>query len=84
MSVLLALEWHYFQELLNWWHSPFKGWTVEYVEKKITFSEKKFYTDHITGQCSGPSCPNKKLILYKKAPLCHYCKKAQKSRRSFQ
>ncbi len=24
MSVLVALEWHYFQELLNWWHSPFK------------------------------------------------------------
>jgi hypothetical protein len=25
MSVLVALEWHYFQELLNWWHSLFKG-----------------------------------------------------------
>ncbi len=24
MSVLVALELHYFQELLNWWHSAFK------------------------------------------------------------
>jgi hypothetical protein len=24
MSILVAFEWHYFQELLNWWHSPFK------------------------------------------------------------
>jgi hypothetical protein len=23
MSVLVALEQHYFQKLLNWWHSPF-------------------------------------------------------------
>ncbi len=23
MSILVAFEWHYFQELLNWWHSPF-------------------------------------------------------------
>ncbi len=23
MSILVALELHYFQELLNWWHSPF-------------------------------------------------------------
>ncbi len=22
MSILVAFEWHYFQELLNWWHSP--------------------------------------------------------------
>ncbi len=25
MSILVALELHYFQELLNWWHSPFNG-----------------------------------------------------------
>jgi hypothetical protein len=25
MSILVALELHYFQELLNWWHSPFKN-----------------------------------------------------------
>ncbi len=24
MSISVALEWHYFQKLLNWWHSPFK------------------------------------------------------------
>jgi hypothetical protein len=24
MSILVALDLHYFQELLNWWHSPFK------------------------------------------------------------
>ncbi len=24
MSILVALELHYLQELLNWWHSPFK------------------------------------------------------------
>ncbi len=24
MSILVAFEWHYFQALLNWWHSPFK------------------------------------------------------------
>ncbi len=25
MSILVALELHYFQELLNWWHSPFNA-----------------------------------------------------------
>ncbi len=37
MSVLVALEWHYFQELLNWWHSPFKRWRnfFLYYEKVI-------------------------------------------------
>ncbi len=24
MSILVAFEWQYFQELLNWWHSPFQ------------------------------------------------------------
>ncbi len=24
MSILVAPELHYFQKLLNWWHSPFK------------------------------------------------------------
>ncbi len=24
MSILMAFGWHYFRELLNWWHSPFK------------------------------------------------------------
>ncbi len=24
MSMLVAFELHYFQELVNWWHSPFK------------------------------------------------------------
>ncbi len=24
MYVLVAFEWHFLQELLNWWHSPFK------------------------------------------------------------
>ncbi len=28
MSILVAFEWHYFQELLNWWQSPFKGQLV--------------------------------------------------------
>ncbi len=23
MSILVAFEWHYLQELLNWWHSTF-------------------------------------------------------------
>ncbi len=30
MSILVALELHYFQELLNWWHSPFKHGTDLY------------------------------------------------------
>jgi hypothetical protein len=25
MSILMAFEWNYFQEILNWWHSPFKS-----------------------------------------------------------
>jgi hypothetical protein len=25
ISILVAIELHYFQELLNWWHSPFKS-----------------------------------------------------------
>jgi hypothetical protein len=26
MSILVAFELHYFQELPNWWHSPFNIW----------------------------------------------------------
>jgi hypothetical protein len=33
MSVLVAPELHYFQELLNWWHSPFNCYTKLYILK---------------------------------------------------
>ncbi len=40
MSILVAFELHYFQELLNWWHSPFKvgpSRKIKFVKKKQLF-----------------------------------------------
>ncbi len=35
MSILVAFEWHYFQELLNCWHSNFKhGAREDSVQRK--------------------------------------------------
>ncbi len=42
MSILMALELYYFQELLNWWHSPFKFeyWINSFFETvKLTISQ---------------------------------------------
>jgi hypothetical protein len=36
MSILVALELHYFQELLNWWHSPFKHKNRDLLKYKRT------------------------------------------------
>ncbi len=36
MSVLVALELHYFRELLNWWHSPFNACLVYQAVKLNT------------------------------------------------
>ncbi len=37
MSMFVALELYYFQELLNWWHSPFYNTDLEAQFAKIDF-----------------------------------------------
>jgi hypothetical protein len=37
MSVLVALEQHYFQKLINWWHSPFNRLMVKHNLKLVLY-----------------------------------------------
>jgi hypothetical protein len=39
MSILVALILHYFQELLNWWHSPFK---LAWIDNPLPNKYSKF------------------------------------------
>jgi hypothetical protein len=52
MSIIVALELHYFQELLNWWHSTFKRHGPINVSYPVTSGSMSQYCGFASGSAN--------------------------------
>ncbi len=65
MSILVAFEWHYFQEILNWWHSTFK------LHSHIFQHFTPYYLQLVSQLCQSNSSPI--FIVRHSGNICLYC-----------